>query len=191
MCREPLLALNTMLNATIYNFDIDLADHDKSRFETLAVRVAKHPSESDEYLVARVLAYCLEYDEGIAFSKGVSDPDEPAITVRDLTGALRAWIEIGTPDAARLHRAAKTAPRVVAYCHKDPAQWLRQLAGERMHRAEAVELRAFAKPLITGLASRLSRRMSQSVSIADQHLTVAVDDVLLEGVVTTLELPHR
>ena len=96
------------LTATIYNFDIDFADHDRQAYETLALRVARHPSESEEYLWTRVLAYALEFTSGIEFSKGgLSDPDEPAIAVRDLTGALRAWIEVGTPDAERLHRAAK------------------------------------------------------------------------------------
>ena len=99
--------------ATVYNFDIDLADADRSVYETLALRVARHPSESEEYLLTRVLAYALEFEEGIAFSTGgLSDPEEPALTVRDLTGALRSWIEIGSPDPARLHRASKASPRV-------------------------------------------------------------------------------
>ena len=67
------------LTATIYNFDIDLADSDRGVYETIALRVAQHPSESDEYLIGRVLAYLLEYTEGIEFSRGVSDPDEPMI----------------------------------------------------------------------------------------------------------------
>ena len=128
------------LTATIYNFDIDLADSDRGVYETLALRVAQHPSESPDYLVTRVLAYCLEYADGIAFSKGLSDPDDPTIAVRDLTGAIRLWMDIGTPDAARLHKASKAAARVVVYTHKDPAQWLRQIAGERVHRAEALEI---------------------------------------------------
>ena len=74
------------LTATIYNFDIDLADNDRGVYETLALRVARHPSESEDYLFTRVLAYALEFADGIAFSKGLSEPDEPAITVRDLTG---------------------------------------------------------------------------------------------------------
>ena len=89
------------LTATIYNFDIELADSDRGVYESLALRLAKHPSESEEYLVARVLAYLVEYADGIEFSRGVSSPDEPAIAIRDLTGAIRTWIDIGTPDAAR------------------------------------------------------------------------------------------
>src|SRR5687767_15943874 len=103
------------LTATIYNFDVELADNDRSVYESLALRVAQHPSESNEYLIARVLAYLLEYQEGIEFSRGVSEPDEPTISVRDLTGRLTTWIEIGTPDSSRLHKASKAAGRVAVY----------------------------------------------------------------------------
>ena len=99
--------LGVALSSTIYNLDIDLSDSDRSVYESLPLRIARHPSESEEYLVARILAYALEFTEGIEFSRGLCDPDDPAIAVRDLTGALRAWIDIGTPDAARLHKASK------------------------------------------------------------------------------------
>src|SRR5476649_3084166 len=117
------------LTATIHNFDVELADGDRHVYESLALRVARHPSESEEYLVTRVLAYLLEYAEGIEFSRGVSDPDEPAISIRDLTGKIRTWIDIGSPDAARLHKAAKSGARVVVYTHKNPEQFLKQQIG--------------------------------------------------------------
>jgi len=98
------------LGSTIYTFDINLADVDRGVYETLNLRVAQHPSETQDYLLTRVMAYCLQYTEGVAFSKGLSDPDEPAIAVRDLTGVLKAWIDIGLPEPARLHRASKAAP---------------------------------------------------------------------------------
>src|SRR5437016_5305890 len=145
------------LTATIYNLEIDLADSDRGVYESLALRVAQHPSESPEYLVTRVLAYALEYAEGIEFSRGVSDPDEPTISVRDLTGALKVWIEIGSPDAARLHKASKAAPRVVVYTHKDPAQLVARLKGERIHRADAVELWALDRVFLTQVVERLDR----------------------------------
>ena len=101
-----------MLTATIYNVDIDLADQDRGVYETLALRVARHPSESEDYLWTRVLAYAIEFGDGIEFSRGgLSDPDQPAIVVRDLTGRITSWIEVGAPDAARLHKAAKAASR--------------------------------------------------------------------------------
>lgn len=171
------------LTATIYNFDIDLVDADRSVYETLALRVARHPSESEEYLVARVLAYCLEYAEGISFSSGLSDPDEPTLAIRDLTGAVRVWIEIGSPDAARLHKASKAADRAVVYTHKDPGQLLRQLEGARIHRAEDVEIYAIDRTLISGLAAKLERRMAMTVSISERHVLVAMEGGTIEGTV--------
>ena len=172
------------LTATIYNFDIDLADADRQVYETLTLRVARHPSESEAYLLTRVLAYAIESTDGIAFSRGLSDPDEPAISVRDLTGALRVWIEVGTPDAERLHRAAKSAGRVVVYTHKDPAQFLRQLAGERIHRIEAIELYSIDRGLIAALSGRLERRMAFSLSITDRDLYLSIGSDTLTGGVT-------
>ena len=101
------------LTATVYIFDIELSDADRGVYETLSLRVARHPSETEEYLAVRVLAYCLEHTEGIAFSQGgLSDADEPALSVRDLTGAMQSWIDVGVPDAARLHKASKATRRV-------------------------------------------------------------------------------
>ena len=94
------------LTATIYQFAIELADIDRGVYETLDLRVARQPSETVEYMLTRVLAYCLEYEEGIALTEGVSSGDEPALVVRDLTGRLTAWIEVGLPVAARLHRGS-------------------------------------------------------------------------------------
>lgn len=171
------------LTATIYNFDIDLADADRGVYESLAIRVARHPSESEEYLLTRVLAYALEFAEGIEFSRGLSNPEEPAISIRDRTGSLRSWIEIGNPDAARLHRASKASPRVAVYMHKDPSQFLSRLAGERIHRAESVELWAVDRGLVAALADRLERRMAFSLSVTDRELYVCIGSDTLTGAV--------
>jgi len=176
------------LGATIYNFAIRLSNVDRGVYESLALKVARHPSEAEDHLVARVLAYCLEYTEGLAFSRGLSEADEPALAVRDLTGELRAWIDIGAPDAARLHKAAKAAPRVAVYTHKAPAALLRSLAGERIHRVETIELYAFDRELIDGLAARLERRMAFDLSVTDAHLFISVEGVTLSGEVTRLVL---
>ena len=176
------------LTATIHNFDIELADADRNVYESLSLRVARHPSESEEYLVTRILAYALEFTEGIAFSKGLSDPDEPAIAVRDLTGVVRSWIEIGTPDAARLHKASKTAARIAVYTHKDPEQLVRRLSGERIHRADAIELYAFDRSLVGALAARLERRVAFSLSIAERDLYVSIGTDTLTGAVTRFPL---
>jgi uncharacterized protein YaeQ len=169
------------LTATIYNYDVQLADMDRSVFETLTFKVAQQPSEADEHMLARVLAYCLEFTEGIGFSKGIADPEEPALFVRDLTGAMKTWIDIGSPDAARLHKASKAAPRVAVYTHKDPARLLDALAGQRIHKAEQLELWALDRPLIAELVARLDRRMAFDLTITERQLYLTIAGDSLEG----------
>jgi uncharacterized protein YaeQ len=177
------------LTATVYTFDIELADADRNVYETLSLRVARHPSETEEFLITRVLAYCLEYAEGIGFSSGLSTPDEPALAVRDLTGTILVWIEIGAPDAARLHKASKAAARVVLYTHKDPLKVAALWAGERIHRAAELELFAIDRGLLGQIVARLARRMAFSLSVTDRHLYVALDGAVLEGEVRRIAVP--
>ncbi len=176
------------LSATIHNFSIQLSDVDRGVYEALEFKAARHPSESAEHLVTRVLAYCLEYTVGIGFSRGLSDSDEPALSVRDLTGALRSWIDIGAPNAARLHKASKAAPRVALYTHRPPEQIRKLLAGEKIHRAEALELYAFDRDLIGGFVQRLERRMKLELSVSDRHLYVSIGDTTLTGTVQRIDL---
>src|SRR5688572_9562851 len=96
------------LSATMRRFEIALADSDRGVYEDLDLRVAQHPSESDRYLVARVLARALEHAEGVTFTRGLDADDEPALWQRDLRNDLQSWIEVGSPSADRLHRASKT-----------------------------------------------------------------------------------
>src|SRR5688572_32055572 len=104
------------LGATLYHFEIELSDVDRETYTSLDLRLARHPSENQRYLLTRTLAYCLSYEPGIAFSKhGLSQSDEPPVAVWDDTGALRAWIDIGAPSAKRLHKAAKSGERVAVY----------------------------------------------------------------------------
>ncbi len=177
------------LSATIYVFTVRLADADRGVYETLSLRVAQHPSESPEFLLTRLLAYCLEYTEGIAFSKGLSDPDEPAIAVRDLTGVLTTWIDIGTPEATRLHKASKAARRVVVYAHRDVESWLARLAGERVHRAEALEIVVMDRKLLAALVARLERRMDIDLSVSERTLYVSIGDDTLTGSLGSAMLP--
>jgi uncharacterized protein YaeQ len=180
---------NVALTAIIHNFDIELADSDRSVYESLALRVARHPSESEGYLVTRLLAYLLEFADGIEFSRGVSEPEQPAIAVKDLTGAIRTWIDIGTPDAARLHKASKSGARVVVYTHKNPDQFLKQLTGEKIHRPDELELYAIDRALIAALVARLDRRVAFSVSVNDRELYVSIGTETLTGAVTRLSVP--
>ena len=176
------------LAATIHVFNVRLSHVDRGVYETLELRLARHPSETAEYLVTRLLAYCLEYTEGIAFSKGLSDPDEPAIVVRDLTGALRGWIEIGAPEAPRLHKGAKAAEHVAVYPTRDPEPWLARLAGERIHRVEQIAVQVIDMALIAKLAARLERRMELDLSVSEGVLYLSMGEETLTGSVQRLTL---
>jgi uncharacterized protein YaeQ len=169
------------LGATIYVFKIDLADSDRGVYQPLELRVARHPSETEDHLLTRVIAYCLEYTEGIAFSNGLFDADQPTIAIRDLTGSLRVWIDVGAPDAARLHRAAKLAPRVAIYTNKDAVQLAARLGAERIHRVAAMELYAVDRDWLATLAARLVRRMEFTLTVAERHLYVSLGEETLAG----------
>ena len=172
------------LSATIYNFDVQLADADRNVYETLALRIARHPSESSEYLFTRLLAYCLEFTEGLTFSSGgLSDPDAPALAVRDLTGAMQRWIEVGTPDAARLHKASKAVSHVAVYAHRDTDAWLEKLRVERIHRAAALEIYPLDRDVLSGLSAKLERRMQLDVSISERHLYITAAGETFSGVI--------
>ena len=174
--------------ATLYTFKIELADSDRGIYMPLELRVARHPSETEDHLLTRVLAYCLEYTEGISFSNGLSEPDQPAIAVRDLTGVLRVWIDVGAPEAERLHRAAKLAPRVAVYTHKDPQQLLTRLGAQRIHRAEAMEIYALDRDWLASIAARLSRRMEFSITVADRHIYLSLGEDTLTSIVQALRI---
>lgn len=158
------------LSATIHTFAVQLADVDRGVYADLELRVARHPSETAEFMLTRVLAYCLEYQEGIELTDGVSATDEPAVVVRDLTGRITAWIEVGAPDAERLHRGSKHAGRAVVYTHRDPGPLLAQLAGQKIHRAPEIPIHALGREFITEAARHLERRNTLSVSVTERHL---------------------
>ncbi|HYV20173.1 MAG TPA: YaeQ family protein [Verrucomicrobiae bacterium] len=179
------------MNATIHLFEIQLANVDRGVYERLSFRAARHPSESAEGFLVRILAYCLEYAEGIGFSNGIAEPEEPAIAVRDLTGRVRVWIDIGAPDAARIHKASKAAARVAVYTHKDPDRILEQWTGRRIHRGPDVELYGFERSLVDGLVARLERRMVFALLLTGERLYVSIGEVGLEGSVQRYALAPR
>ncbi len=170
--------------ATVYTFEISLNDADRGVYEALEFRVARHPSESEEYLLTRVLAYCLEYTEGLAFTKGLSVPDVPALWVVDLTGLTRVWIEIGLPEPSRLHQAAKATPRVVVYAHKEMGAWLTRLSQATIHRLEHIEIFAIDRDFLAAFAEHLDRRMRFDLTVSEGVLFVSIGDTSLSGSVT-------
>jgi uncharacterized protein YaeQ len=175
-----------MAGSTVMTFELAVSDVDRGVYETLPLRVAQHPSESAEYLVARILAYALEYTEGLAFTQGLSAAEEPALEIRDLTGVRLGWIEIGTPVPERLHRATKAAERVAVYCHKDPTPWLRALGAAKVHAPDRLHLFGLDRAFVSKLAATLDRRNAWSVSRNEGELYVEAGSVSLATVVTPL-----
>ncbi len=158
------------VGAMIHTFAVQLADVDRSVYEDVTLRVARHPSETDAFMMTRVLAYCLEFEDGIAFSEGISSTDEPAVLVRDLTGRITAWIEVGAPDAARLHYGSKLADRTSVYTHRDPAKVVALWTGKRIHRAESITLHSFDPGFIDAAAALLERRNALTLSITERRI---------------------
>ncbi|WNM27955.1 YaeQ family protein [Demequina capsici] len=169
------------IGATVHTFEIDLADVDRNVYETLSLRVARHPSETAAYMTTRVLAYCLEHADGIRFGEGISGTEEPAVMVRDLTGRITVWIEIGAPEAERLHRGSRLADRTAVYTHRDPGKVAAQWEGKRIHRREAVELISFDPGFIEAASELVERRTALTVSVTDAHVYLEVNGVAMDS----------
>jgi uncharacterized protein YaeQ len=170
------------LQATVYRFHVALSHVDRGVYETLDLRVACHPSESAPFLITRVLAYAFLTEEGIAFSKGgLSDPDEPAITIRTLDGRLKTWVEIGVPSAERLHKASKQSPRVVVVTHKNPQQVLDEVASKDIHRKQALEIYAVEDALLRALEPTVQKTTTWEVTFTDGQVYVVADGETVSG----------
>ena len=169
--------------AVIHTFAVQLADVDRGVYEDLALRVARHPSETDAFMMTRVLAYCLELEDGIAFSEGISTTDEPAVVVRDLTGRLVAWIEVGAPDADRLHHGSKRADRTAVYTHRDPLKVRAAWSGKRIHRAEDIALYSFDPGFVDAAVAVLERRNDMVLSVTERRIYLELNGTTLSSAV--------
>ncbi len=163
------------LTATVYNVETELSDIDRGVYESLSLRMARQPSETLEYMLTRLLAYCLEYTEGIELTEGVAAGDAPAVLVRDLTGRVTAWIEVGMPDADRLHRGSKLAGRAAVYTHRNVAQVLAELNGKKIQRATEIPVYDFGRGFIESVAAVMERRVKMSLSVTERHLYLDVN----------------
>lgn len=177
------------LPATMRKFEISLADSDRQVYESLELRVAQHPSESERYLIARVVARALEHAEGLDFSKGgVSDDDEPALVQRDLRGDLRAWIEIGSPSPDRLHKATKLAPRVVIYAWKSPDDLAAAIVERAVFRADRIELFALDPAFLDAVAATLDRVNRWDLAVSGGTLYLTIGEALHESTVRRIPI---
>ncbi len=169
------------LPATMRRFTISLSDADRGIYEALDWRVPQHPSESERYLVARVLARALEHSEGLEFSKGgVSDDEEPALIQRDLRGDLQAWIEIGNPTPDRLHKAAKACRRVVVYTWKDVGALKEAIRERKAHRGDEIELKGFDADWLDRVAAKLERNNAWDLSVSGGAIYLTIGEELFE-----------
>jgi uncharacterized protein YaeQ len=170
------------LTATIYHLQVNLSDVDRGVYESLDLRLARHPSETMRFLLTRTLAYCLSYEDGIAFSKGgLSTTDEPAVSVRDPTGVLLAWIGVGAPSAERLHKATKAAARVSLFTHVERSLLRREAATREIHRAEEIEVWRLDPSFLDALEEKVDRNSKLDVVRTGGQLYVTVGGATIEG----------
>lgn len=171
--------------ATVHRFVIALSDVDRQVYETLDLRAARHPSETVRYLLLRVFAYALSYEEGIAFSKGgLSQTDEPPVLVRDATGVLRVWIDVGLPSAERLHKASKATGRVVVFTQDDLARVRREAGARAIHKVEAIDVWHIDPKLLETLEPKVDRHTTMDVLRSDGLLYVTIGGTTYDGPVT-------
>ena len=171
------------IGAMIHTFTVQLADMDRGVYEEYPLRAARHPSETDAYMLTRVLAYGLEYSEGITFGEGISSTDEPAVLVRDLTGRILTWIEVGAPDAERLHYGSRLSERTVVYTHRDPQKVLAPWVGKRIHRGDEITVQSFDPGFIDAAAQHLERRNTMTLSITERELYLDLNGTTLTSTI--------
>lgn len=173
----------------MYHLVVSLSDVDRGVYETLDLRLAQHPSESVRYLLTRTLAYCLSFQEGIAFSKGgLSTAEQPPITVHDATGVLMSWIDIGAPSAERLHKATKAARSVAVFSCVELSLLQREAASRPIHKVETIELTLINATFLDELAPHLKRNLDVELTRTDGQLYVTLGGVSFESTVTAATL---
>ena len=177
------------LKATICKASLQIADIDRAYYADHALTVARHPSETDERMMVRILAFALNAHEHLAFGKGLSDTDEPDLWQRDLTGAVGHWIEVGQPDDKRLLRACGRADRVTVYAYGNRAeQWWKPLA-EKLDRARNLAVWRVPASALAALERLAERNMRLQCTLQDGQIYLgnAAESVHLE--LTALKLP--
>lgn len=177
------------LTATMRRFQIVLSDTDRGVYDELDVRAAQHPSETDRYLAARVVARCLEHGEGFEFTRGLSADDEPALWQRDLRGDLQAWVEVGSPSVDRLHKAMKTGARVAVYAYKGVPELAREIAARGVHKREELALYALDPAFLDGIVASFDRMNKWEMSVSGGGLYLTIGGKLHETTVERVSIP--
>ena len=169
-------------DSVLYRFEVELSDSDRGVFTSLSFRAPFHPSEAPSFFAARVLAYCLHFQDGLEMSQGVSDTELPALRMVGPDGSVPLWIEVGQPSAERLHKASKTGARVLVYSHKEPYQYLKNLSGGKIHRASDIKVYSFEPGFLEAVGRALGRdnRWSLTVTGGTLYLSAGGKDLTSE-----------
>ncbi|MBL0224541.1 MAG: YaeQ family protein [Geobacteraceae bacterium] len=175
--------------STIYRVGIQLSDIDRGLYESLQTTVARHPSETEERLLGRILAFALYYEPELTFTRGVGAGDEPDLWVKGPDGRVTCWIEVGLPDAERLIKAGRHSERVVlcAFGSSLPIwekQQLPKLAG-----ISNLTVFSLEQAFLGRLAERLQRSISWSLTVTEGSLYLTIDGETLESSVRHLAGP--
>ena len=162
------------IKATIFKAELAIADIDRGYYRDHAVTLARHPSETDERMMVRLLAFALYADDALAFGRGLSAEDEPDLVQRDLTGAIERWIEVGLPDERAVRKACGRASEVVvlAYGGRAVDLWW-EAARANLERQDRLAVREVPPEASTALAAMAGRTMRLNVTIQEGHVLVA------------------
>ncbi|WP_332607554.1 YaeQ family protein [Achromobacter sp. ESBL13] len=164
------------LRATIYKAELNVADTDRHYYGSHALTVARHPSETDERMMVRLVAFALHAQEELAFTKGLSDTDEPDLWVKDLTGAVKLWIEIGQPEERRILRACGRADEVIVYCYGGSASkiWWDGVRN-KLERTRNLKVVNLPSEQSRALAKLAERTMQLNANISDGIVYFSAD----------------
>jgi uncharacterized protein YaeQ len=175
------------LKATIFKADLNIADMDRHYYADHALTIARHPSETDERMMVRILAYALYAQEGMALTRGLFEVDEPDLWVKDLTGAIKLWIELGQPDEDRLRKACNRSERVVAICysHSCPVWW-RQIES-KLSRLDNLTVLQLPQETAQALANLAERTMSLQCMVQDGDVWLNTDAASVPVKLTVLK----
>jgi len=168
------------LKATIFKADLQIADIDRQYYQDHSLTLARHPSETDERMMMRLLAFARHASPDLIFGKGVSSVEEPDLWQKDMTGAIELWIEVGQPDERRILKACGRASRVLIYSYGTTAQvWWRQLGSriERLRNLEVFHVPPGASAALAGLAER---NMRLQCTLQDGQTWISGKDVTLQ-----------
>lgn len=170
------------LKSTIFKADLQISDMDRHYYQQHALTIARHPSETDERMMIRVLAFALNASESLAFGKGLSDTDEPDLWQKDLTGAIELWIEVGQPDDRAILKACGRAERVLVYSYSSVSNiWWNQ-TGSRVERAKNLKVVNIPAEASQALAALAQRTMQLQCTIQEGQIWLGANEdmVLIE-----------